>query len=265
MITIKYESQIEKMRKAGALLHSVLDALRKEIRPGVTTLYLDQMAERLIREGGGIPSSKGYEGFPYSICASVDDQVVHGFPNEDKLREGQLLSIDCTCLLDGWQSDSAFSVVVGGGNPKAQQLVDVTEQCFWIGANMARSGNRLGDVGHAIQAHAESFGYGVVRDLCGHGIGTEMHEDPNVPNYGNPGRGVKLQPGMTLTIEPMISMGTWKVYCDDNNWTIVTQDGSPSSHYEHTLLITDGEPELLSFPGARIADHLPAGGLGDAR
>ena len=256
MITIKNESQIEKMRKAGALLHSVLEALRNEIEPGVTTLHLDQMAERLIREGGGIPSSKGYEGFPYSICASVDDQVVHGFSNRNKLRKGQLLSIDCTCILDGWQSDSAFSVVVGGGNDKAQQLVDVTERCFWLGAEQARAGKHLGDIGHAVQTYAESFGYGVIRDLCGHGIGTEMHEDPNVPNYGNAGRGVRLQAGMTLTIEPMISAGTWKVNVLDDGWTVVTRDGSLSSHYEHTLLITDGEPELLSWPGMRVSEVL---------
>lgn len=254
MITIKNESQIEKMRKAGALLHSVLDALRAEIQPGVTTMHLDRMAEKLIRAAGGIPSFKGFEGFPYSICASVDDQVVHGFASDEPLRKGQLLSIDCGCILDGWQSDSAFSVLVGGGSPEAQKLVDVTEECFWIGANMARSGNRLGDLSHAIQVHAEKHGYGVIRDLCGHGIGQEMHEDPNVPNYGFPGRGVKLRAGMTIAIEPMISMGTWKVSVLDNDWTIVTRDGSLASHYEHTVLVTDGEPEVLSFPGAKVAE-----------
>ena len=256
MITIKNESQIDKMRKAGALLHSVLDALRNEIEPGVTTKHLDHVAERLIREGGGIPSFKGYEGFPFSICASVDDQVVHGFANNDKLRRGQLLSVDCGCILDGWQSDSAFSVLVGGGTPEAQKLVDVTERCFWLGADAARAGNHLGDIGHAVQTYAESFGYGVIRDLCGHGIGTEMHEDPNVPNYGNPHRGVKLQAGMTIAVEPMISMGTWRVYCDDNDWTIRTRDGSIASHYEHTILITDGEPEILSWPGKKVSEVL---------
>ena len=256
MITIKNESQIGKMRKAGELLHSVLERVRAAIEPGVTTLYLDQLAERLIREGGGIPSSKGYEGFPFSICASVDDQVVHGFPGRDKLRQGQILSVDCTCLLDGWQSDSAFSVVVGGGNTEAQQLVDVTERCFWLGAQAAVAGNTIGDIGHAVQTYAESFGYGVVRDLCGHGIGTEMHEDPNVPNYGRPHRGVKLQAGMTLTIEPMIAKGSWRVYCDDNDWTICTRDHSIASHYEHTLLITDGEPELLSWPDMTVSEGL---------
>ena len=256
MITIKNESQIEKMRKAGALLHEVLGLVREEIEPGVTTQHLDQLAEKLIRERGAIPSSKGYNGFTYSICASVDDQVVHGFPNKEKLRKGQLLSVDCTCILDGWQSDSAFSVVVGGGNPEAQRLVEATERCFWLGAQQAVAGNHLGDIGYAVQAYAESLGYGVIRDLCGHGIGTEMHEDPNVPNYGRPHRGVRLQKGMTITIEPMIAMGTWKVYQEDDGWTIVTRDGKPCSHYEHTLLITDGEPELLSWPGMRVSEVL---------
>ena len=256
MITIKNESQIEKMRRAGALLHEVLEALRGEIEPGVTTLHLDQMAERLIRERGGIPSSKGYEGFPYSICASVDDQVVHGFPNKAKLRKGQLLSVDCTCILDGWQSDSAFSVVVGGGNEAAQRLLDITERCFWLGARQAVAGNHLGDIGHAVQSYAESHGCGVIRDLCGHGIGVDMHEDPNVPNYGKPHRGVRLQPGMTITVEPMISAGTWKVYQEDNGWTIVTRDNSLCAHYEHTLLITEGEPELLSWPGKKVSEVL---------
>ena len=256
MITIKTESQIEKMRKAGALLKSVLDALRAEIKPGVTTLHLDRMAEKLIRASGGLPSFKGYQGFPYSICASVDDQVVHGFSNDKPLKEGQLLSIDCGCILDGWQSDSAFSVLVGGGSEKDQKLVDVTEECFWIGANMARAGNRLGDISHAVQVHAEKHGYGVIRDLCGHGIGQEMHEDPNVPNFGRPGRGVKLQPGMVLAIEPMIAMGDWRVFVEDDEWTVVTRDHSKCSHYEHTVLITDGEPEILSYPGERIPEGL---------
>ena len=256
MITIKNESQIEKMRKAGALLHSVLEHLRGEIQPGVTTMHLDRLAEKLIREAGAVPSFKGFEGFPYSICASVDDQVVHGFASSEKLRKGQLLSVDCGVILNGWQSDSAFSVLVGGGTEEAQKLVDVTEECFWIGANMARPGNRLGDVSHAIQEHAEKHGYGVIRDLCGHGIGQEMHEDPNVPNFGAPGRGVRLQKGMTIAIEPMISMGSWKVFVDDNDWTICTRDGSLASHYEHTILITDGEPEVLSFPGAKVSEAL---------
>ena len=254
MIAIKSEAQIEKMRKAGALLRRVEDAVRDEIRPGISTLHLDRLFERLVREAGGIPSSKNYHGFPYSICASVDTQVVHGFPTEEPLRQGQLLSIDGTLILDGWQADSAFSVVVGGGNPQAQRLIDITEECFWIGAKMARPGVKLGDVSHAIQMHAEKNGCGVIRDLCGHGIGQEMHEDPNVPNFGTPGRGVRLQKGMTFTIEPMISLGDWRVYVEDNDWTIITRDQSLAAHYEHTLAITDDEPELLTFPGAKVSE-----------
>jgi methionyl aminopeptidase len=254
MIAIKSEAQIEKMRKAGALLRRVEDAVRDEIRPGISTLHLDRLFERLVREAGGIPSSKNYHGFPYSICASVDTQVVHGFPTEEPLRQGQLLSIDGTLILDGWQADSAFSVVVGGGNPQAQRLIDITEECFWIGAKMARPGVKLGDVSHAIQMRAEKNGCGVIRDLCGHGIGQEMHEDPNVPNFGTPGRGVRLQKGMTFTIEPMISLGDWRVYVEDNDWTIITRDQSLAAHYEHTLAITDDEPELLTFPGAKVSE-----------
>lgn len=257
MISIKTESQIEKMRAAGALLKRVLDALRAEIKPGVTTLKLDKFAEDMIRASGAQPSFKGYEGYPFSICASVDDQVVHGFSNDKPLREGQLLSVDCGVILDSWQSDSAFSVLVGEGAKEAQKLIDVTEECFWLGANMARAGNRLGDISHAVQAHAEAHGYGVIRDLTGHGIGQQMHEDPSVPNYGRPGRGVKLEAGMVLAIEPMIAMGDWRVFVENDGWTVVTRDRSLCSHYEHTVLITDSEPEILSFPGKRVGEVLP--------
>ena len=251
-IIARTPGELDAMQAAGEIVGAALKAVRAAAAPGVTTLELDQVAEDTIRQAGAYPTFKGYEGFPYSICASVDDQVVHGFASRDKLRKGQLISIDCGVILDGWQSDSAFSVLVGGGSKEAQQLVNVTEECFWLGANMARSGNHLGDISHTVQTHAEAHGYGVIRDLCGHGIGQEMHEDPNVPNYGRPGRGVKLQAGMTIAIEPMISMGTWKVFVDDNDWTICTQDGSLASHYEHTVLITDGEPEILSYPGMEV-------------
>ena len=249
MITIKTASEIDKMRLAGKLLHEVLEELRRMVAPGITTLELDAAAEKMIRQNGAIPSFKGYNGFPYTICASVDEQVVHGFSNNKKLRQGQLLSIDCGVILDGWQSDSAFSVLVGGGSAEAQKLIDVTETCFWRGAAMAKAGNRLGDVSHEIQKIAESHGYGVIRDLCGHGIGREMHEDPNIPNFGPAGRGLKLEAGMTLAIEPMISMRGWKVNLLSDGWTVVTRDGSLCSHYEHTVLVTDGKPEILSYPG----------------
>ena len=256
MITIKNAGQIEKMRKAGALLYEVLQGLRREICPGVTTRHLDHCAESMIRAAGGKPSFKGYNGFPFSICASVDEQVVHGFATGEKLRQGQLLSVDCGVILDGWQSDSAFSVVVGGGDAQKQKLVDATEKCFWLAADQARAGKHLGDIAYAVQSYAESLGYGVIRDLCGHGIGANMHEDPSVPNFGHPGRGVRLQAGMTLAIEPMISMGGWKVYVEDNDWTYVTRDKSPCSHYEHTVLITNSEPEVLSYPGMTVREAL---------
>jgi methionyl aminopeptidase len=257
MISIKTGPQIEKMRAAGALLKRVLDALRAQVRPGATTLELDRLAEEMIRAAGATPSFKGFQGFPFSICASVDEQVVHGFSTAERLREGQLLSIDCGVILDSWQSDSAFSVLVGGGSSEAQTLIDVTEECFWRGANMARVGNRLGDISSAVQTHAEAHGYGVIRDLCGHGIGKEMHEDPQVPNYGRPGRGVKLEAGMVLAIEPMIAMGDWRVKILSDGWTVVTRDGSLCAHYEHTVLITEGAPEILSYPGMRVGEALP--------
>ncbi|MBQ4226787.1 MAG: type I methionyl aminopeptidase [Clostridia bacterium] len=248
MIYTKSSAEIALMRESGKLLHQVLEALKPMIKPGVTTLEIDRMAEKLIRDGGAIPSSKGYEGFPYSICASVDSEVVHGFPSDVPLRDGQIVSIDCTLILNGWQSDSAFTSPVGNVSAEAKKLIRVTEECFWKGVSQARAGNRLGDIGWAVQQHAEMNGYGVIRDFCGHGIGREMHEDPSVPNYGKPGRGARLVPGMTLTIEPMIAMGTWKVFIKDNDWTAVTRDNRPCAHYEHTLVITEGEPEILSLP-----------------
>ena len=252
MITIKSAEEIGKMRKAGALLHEVLDQLRNMIEPGVTTAHLDREAERLIRDAGAIPSFKGYEGFPASICASVNDEVVHGFPTDKPLKEGSIVSIDCGLILDGWQSDSAFTAPVGKIDEEIARLIRVTEECFWLGAKQVREGNRLGDVSHAVQEHAEKNGYGVIRDLCGHGIGREMHEDPNVPNFGPAGRGVRLKPGMVIAIEPMIARGRWPIYVDDNGWTVITRDHSWCSHYEHTVAVTTGEPEILSYPGADV-------------
>ena len=252
MIYTKNSAEIQLMRDAGKLLHEVLEALRPMIKPGVTTLEIDAMAEKLIRAAGAIPSFKGYEGFPSTICASVDSEVVHGFPSDKPLKDGQMVSIDCGLILNGWQSDSAFTAPVGTVSGEVHKLIKATEQCFWKGVAQAKAGNRLGDIGWAIQKFAEERGYGVVRDYCGHGIGREMHEDPSVPNYGNPGRGVRLTAGMTIAIEPMIALGTWKVFLQDNDWTAVTRDGKPCSHYEHTVLITEGEPEILSFPGAKV-------------
>lgn len=251
MISLKNPEQISKMRDAGALLYEVLQKLREVIKPGITTAALDAYAEQQIRKGHGIPSELGFEGYPASICASVDDVVVHGIPSEKQvLEEGQIISIDCTLILNDWQADSAFTVGVGKISPEAQRLIDVTEECFFLGAQKAIAGNRLGDVGSAVQLNAESHGYGVIRDFTGHGIGRDMHEDPSVYNYGVPGRGLRLRKGMTICIEPMISMGTWHVKGDDDGWGYRTMDGSICSHYEHTIAINEnGLPEILTLPG----------------
>ena len=250
MITIKNAAQIEKMRRAGAMLHEVLTQLSKKVEPGVTTKELDRFAEKLIRSFGAIPSFLNYEGYPASICTSVDSQVVHGIPSQETvLREGQILSIDAGLILDGWQSDSALTVGVGAISDEAQRLIDVTQQSFFAALEVAREGNRISDIGHAVQQYVEERGFSAVRDLCGHGIGREMHEEPSVPNFGVPGHGVRLRKGMTICIEPMIAAGDYHVRTLRDGWTVVTRDGSLCSHYEHTILITDGEPELLSLPG----------------
>ncbi len=251
MISLKNPDQIGKMREAGALLYEVLQKLRSAVKPGVSTAALDVYAEQLIRKNHAIPSSLHYEGFPASICASVDDQVVHGIPSEKQiLQEGQIISIDCTLLLDGWQADSAFTVGVGEISAEAQSLIEITEQCFWKGVRQAVAGNRLGDIGHAVQSWAEGHGCGVIRDLTGHGIGREMHEDPPVYNVGEPGRGLRLRKGMTICVEPMICAGDWRVKVDDDEWGIRTRDGSLCAHYEHTIAINEsGLPEILTYPG----------------
>ena len=251
MIYLKNAQQLDCMRRSGALLYEVLCRLREAIKPGMTTAELDVYAEQLIRKQKAIPSFLDYQGYPASICASINDEVVHGIPSETAiLKEGDILSVDCGLILDGWQSDSAFTVGVGKISAENQKLIDVTEESFFKGIRKAIAGNHIGDIGHAVQTHAESFGYGVVRDLTGHGIGRNMHEDPSVPNFGRPGHGTRLRAGMTLAIEPMITMGDYHVAELDDGWTIVTEDGSFCSHYEHTIAINEkGLPEILSFPG----------------
>ena len=251
MIYLKNNQQLDCMRRAGALLYDVLGRLREAVKPGMSTAELDVYAEQLIRKNKAIPSFLDYQGYPASICASINDEVVHGIPSETAiLKEGDILSIDCGLILDGWQSDSAFTVGVGKISAENQKLIDVTEECFFKGIRKAIAGNHIGDIGHAVQTYAESFGYGVVRDLTGHGIGRAMHEDPSVPNFGRPGHGTRLRAGMTLAIEPMIAMGDYHVAELEDGWTIVTEDGSTCAHYEHTIAINEkGLPELLSYPG----------------
>ena len=250
MITLKNEDQLAKMRSAGHLLHDVLCAAREFIRPDITTADINAFVDEKIRKAGAIPTEFGYEGYPASICASIDDEVVHGIPSDVVvLKEGQIISIDVTLMLDGWQVDSCFTAPVGKTSEEKQRLIRVTEECFWKGIRQAVDGNRIGDIGAAVQQHAESHGYGVVRDLTGHGIGQEMHEDPSVPNFGTPGRGVRLRRGMTIAVEPMIAMGRYPVHQLSDGWTIVTNDHKPCSHYEHTIAVTSGLPEVLTYPG----------------
>ena len=237
------------MREAGASLHEVLTQVRAKIEPGITTSELDRYAEQLIRKHGCIPSFLHYQGYPATLCTSVNEQVVHGIPGKTILREGDIISIDGGLILDGWQADSAFTAPVGEVSEQARKLIADTEQCFFEALAVAKEGNRLSDIGHAVQAYAENCGHGVIRDLCGHGIGREMHEDPEVPNYGIPGHGIRLRAGMTLAVEPMIAAGGWRVKTLRDGWTVVTADGSLCAHYEHTIAITGGEPEILTLPG----------------
>ena len=257
MIYLKNAQQIECMRKSGAVLYEVLCRLKEAIKPGMSTAELDVYAEQLIRKHKAIPTELGYQGYPSSICASVNDEVVHGIPSETMiLKEGDILSVDCTLAIDGWQADSAFTVGVGEIAPDRRKLIVETEECFFRGVRQAINGNHLGDVSHAIQEYAESFGYGVVRELTGHGIGRSMHEDPSVPNFGKAGHGIRLRPGMTICVEPMITMGNHSVAQLDDGWTIVTQDGSVASHYEHTIVVNEkGLPELLTYPGFALMEE----------
>jgi len=256
MIYLKSPAQIAVMRQAGALLYEVLQELRQAVKPGMTTKELDEIAEKAIRDRSAVPSFLDYHGYPASLCTSVNEQVVHGIPSDTVvLKEGDIVSVDCGLIFNGWQSDSAFTVGVGQISEEKQKLIDVTEQCFFLGARQAVIGNRLHDISHAIQTLAESHGYGVVRELVGHGIGREMHEEPSVPNYGRAGQGVRLREGMTLAVEPMIAMRSPAVRELDDGWTVVTIDRSPCSHYEHTLVINErGLPELLSYPGYVFAE-----------
>ncbi|NCB34418.1 MAG: type I methionyl aminopeptidase [Clostridia bacterium] len=253
MITLKNPAQIAKMRSAGHLLYDILQSIREVIKAGESTVAIDAYAEEKIRRAGAIPSFLNYQGFPKSICASIDDEVVHGIPSDGVvLSEGSILSIDCGLILDGWQADSAFTIAIGEVTPQKAELIRVTEECFFKGAAAALDGNRIGDIGHAVQKLAESHHFGVVRELTGHGIGRNMHEDPSVPNYGLPGHGTRLKNGMVIAIEPMITLGSYRVMEMADGWTIKTVDGSACAHYEHTVAVTPQGPELLTFPGYRF-------------
>ena len=247
-VSIKSSQEIELMREAGRILASVHQELGKNIRPGMSTMDIDQLGEEMIRSYGCIPSFKNYCGYPASICVSVNDEVVHGIPSEKRLiQEGDIVSLDAGVIYKGYHSDAARTVAVGGISEEAKLLIERTRQSFFEGMKKAVAGNHLHDISAAIGDYAESFGYGVVRDLCGHGIGNHLHEDPEIPNFRQWRRGIKLRPGMTLAVEPMINLGTPDVAWMDDEWTVVTEDGAPSAHYENTILITEGKPEILSL------------------
>ncbi|MDO5391614.1 MAG: type I methionyl aminopeptidase [Eubacteriales bacterium] len=247
-VSVKSPKEIEKMRKAGHLLEQVHNELAKMIRPGVSTWEIDHEGEKIIRELGCIPNFLNYNGFPASFCTSINDEVVHGIPSKERvLQEGDIISLDAGLIYEGYHSDAARTYGVGEISKEAQQLIDVTRQSFFEGIKYAKAGHHLHEISAAIGAYAEKFGYGVVRDLVGHGIGTSLHEDPQIPNFAQKRRGIRLQPGMTLAIEPMINMGRADVCWLDDDWTVVTEDGMLSAHYENTVLITEGEPELLTL------------------
>lgn len=237
------------MREAGRLLEQVHDELAKAVKPGVSTWEIDRLGEEIIRSFGCIPNFLHYNGYPASICVSVNDEVVHGIPTKKRiLQEGDIVSLDAGLIYQGYHSDAARTHAVGEISAEAKRLIDVTRESFFEGIKYAKAGNHLYDISKAIQRYAEANGFSVVRDLVGHGIGTALHEDPQIPNFKVPGRGTRLVPGMTLAIEPMINAGAYDVWWLEDDWTVVTQDGSLSAHYENTVLITDGEPELLSLP-----------------
>jgi len=248
MITIKSNTEIELMKKAGVINAAVMDALRKAVKPGINTMELDSIAKDVMKAHNVVPAFLNYGGFPGRICTSVNEQIVHGIPSENViLKDGDIISLDMGVFYEGYCADMADTLPVGTISLEAQALIDTTRQSFFEGLTFCKEGYRLYDISHAIQTYAEDKGYGVVRDYVGHGIGTAMHEDPAVPNFGPAGRGVRLQKGMALAIEPMLNQGTWKVRVLDDGWTVVTKDKQLSAHYEHTVIITDGEPILTTL------------------
>lgn len=248
-VTIKSAREIALMREAGRLLGIVHEELGRAIRPGMSTKDIDRLGEKLIRSFGCTPNFLHYQGYPASICVSVNEEVVHGIPREDHiLKEGDIVSLDAGLIYKGYHSDAARTHRVGKVSPEAEKLIAVTKQSFFEGIKKARAGNHLYDISNAIDAYVTSYGYGIVRALVGHGIGTKLHEEPQIPNFAQRRKGVRLQPGMTLAIEPMINMGTAEVVWLEDDWTVVTEDGAYSAHYENTILITDGEPEILTLP-----------------
>jgi methionyl aminopeptidase len=246
MIIIRSPREVEQIRKANVVVAEVLERLKTLVVPGVTTDELDGISEEIILSKDAVPAFKGYRGYPKTLCVSINEEVVHGIPNKRKLKEGDIVSIDVGTNLHGYFGDSAITLPVGEVNPEAKRLLEVTEKALSIGIGMAKVGNRLFDISHAVQAWVESNGFSVVRDFVGHGIGKSLHEDPQIPNFGSPNQGPRLERGMIFALEPMVNEGTYEVRVLDDGWTVVTADGKPSAHFEHTIAITDGEAEILS-------------------
>ena len=246
MIELKNVNQLERMRKAGRIVGETLALMSELAKPGITTLELDRTAEEYIRAQGGIPAFKGYNGFPATLCTSVNEQVVHGIPSLRYLESGDIISIDCGALIDGYFGDAAVTLPIGEVGEDLQKLLRVTEESLMLGIAQAKLGNRLYDISFAVQTHVEANGFSVVRDYVGHGIGRAMHEDPQIPNFGKPGRGPRLEVGMALAIEPMVNMGTYEVQTLKDHWTVVTKDRRQSAHFEHTVAITENGPEILT-------------------
>lgn len=246
MILRKTDSELEKMRRAGRVVGETLAILRTAVRGGMTTKDLDDIAEREITARGGIPSFKGYRGFPATLCTSLNHEIVHGIPGGARVRDGDLVKIDCGAIIDGYHADAAITVAVGEVTEDARKLMDATERALWAGIDEARVGNRIGDIGAAVQTVAEGAGFHVVREYVGHGIGRALHEDPPVPNYGSRRKGLQLEAGLVIAIEPMVNVGTYETRLLADGWTVVTADGSLSSHFEHTVAITPEGPEVLT-------------------
>jgi len=246
MIFYKTEEEIALLHESNMLVARTLGEISKRIRPGISTLMLDQIAEEYIRDNGGIPGFLGYDGFPNTLCMSVGNQVVHGIPSFYELREGDILSCDCGVLLNGFYGDSAYTFSIGEVKPEIKSLLKVTKEALYKGITNAVEGNHLGDIGYAIQKHAEKHGFSVVREMVGHGIGKDLHEDPQVPNFGKQHRGLKLRNGLVIAIEPMVNLGKKEVYQDEDGWAIVTADGLPSAHFEHTVVVRNGQAQILS-------------------
>lgn len=253
MIIAKSKKDLDRMREAGELIAEVRETLRGMIEVGITSLELNEAAEKMIREQGGIPSFIGYHGFPFAICASVNEQVVHGFSNRTPLKEGDIISIDVAASYNGFVGDTAFTAPIGRVSDDAAQLLRVTEECLYLAIEQCYPNKRVGDIGCAIQSHAEKFGYGIVKDYVGHGIGRSMHESPQIPNYGRPGTREKIRAGYCFAVEPMLNMGTAETKTLSDKWTVVTADGKPSVHCEHTIAILDDGPEILTLSKAQKA------------